>query len=387
MERYDKNKNETYVQYIKRVTTDCENKKITYSEWGDYVLGAENVYSSENLRKSFYVVSKMLKNIENDFCMSEDEVVDKLVEIRDEIYKEKCKLQDANREKRNNLRIEARYENLVEVFKDSLYCNDIEIADYKKRIKNDKIKYAVLCLSDWHCGSKVDNQFNYYDIDTMVDRAMVIRDKAIDYCNLHSVTDLIIEINGDMVDGLIHISSRVEQEEGVLNQIVTVTNLLSKMINSMKPYFNSIKVVTTLGNHGRMTPNKTDSSTKENFEMLIPIMLRDKLKDVKVLDSKGLDFIKYEINDKIICVAHGHNDKLSSVVNDFSKIFKIVPNEVHLGHSHGYQDINDCDIITNVNGSLIGSDEYSLTIRKITKPSQNLIIYDNDRCVYELKAE
>ena len=382
----ERKENETYISYIKRVTNACSDKKISYSEWGDYILGTGNNYSSENLRKAFYVVYKLLNKIDENNC--DYDAIKDLENLRDEIYKERCRLQDIQREKRNDLRIEARFENLLEVVKDSMdFMPTYEIKDFKPINKNQDKKYAVLQLSDWHCGALVDNQFNYYNVDTMVDRATKVRNNALDYCKLHNVTDLVIEINGDMVNGAIHVSSRVESEEGVIQQVITVTDVLAKLINSMKPYFNSIKIVTTLGNHGRLTPNKSDSITNENFEMLIPTMLRDKLGDVKIIDSKGLDFTKYEIDGKTIMVSHGQNDSMTKVISDFSKMFKVVPNEIHLGHTHSYTDINDCDIKVTVNGSLIGSDDYAITIRKVTTPSQNLIVYEKDRCIYEIKAE
>ena len=382
----ERKENETYISYIKRVTNACSDKKISYSEWGDYILGTDNNYSSENLRKAFYVVYKLLNKIDENNC--DYDTIKDLENLRDEIYKERCRLQDIQREKRNDLRVEARFENLLEVVKDNIgFMPTYEIKDFKPINKNQDKKYAVLQLSDWHCGALVDNQFNYYNVDTMVDRATKVRNNALEYCKLHNVTDLVIEINGDMVNGAIHVSSRVESEEGVIQQVITVTDVLAKLINSMKPYFNSIKIVTTLGNHGRLTPNKSDSITNENFEMLIPTMLRDKLSDVKIIDSKGLDFTKYEIDGKIIMVSHGQNDSMTKVISDFSKMFKVVPNEVHLGHTHSYTDINDCDIKVTVNGSLIGSDDYAVTIRKVTTPSQNLIVYEKDRCIYEIKAE
>lgn len=382
----ERKENETYISYIKRVTNACSDKKISYSEWGDYILGTDNNYSSENLRKAFYVVYKLLNKIDENNC--DYDAIKDLENLRDEIYKERCRLQDIQREKRNDLRVEARFENLLEVVKDSMdFMPTYEIKDFKPINKNQDKKYAVLQLSDWHCGALVDNQFNYYNVDTMVDRATKVRNNALDYCKLHNVTDLVIEINGDMVNGAIHVSSRVESEEGVIQQVITVTDVLAKLINSMKPYFNSIKIVTTLGNHGRLTPNKSDSITNENFEMLIPTMLRDKLGDVKIIDSKGLDFTKYEIDGKTIMVSHGQNDSMTKVISDFSKMFKVVPNEIHLGHTHSYTDINDCDIKVTVNGSLIGSDDYAITIRKVTTPSQNLIVYEKDRCIYEIKAE
>ena len=39
--------------------------------------------------------------------------------------------------------------------------------------------------------------------------------------------------------------------------------------------------------------------------MLIPLWLRDKLDGVTIIDSKGLDFVQYTIDDKVIVVANG----------------------------------------------------------------------------------
>ena len=366
----------------------------TSIDWNKAVVDLDANLHPDSLRKSFnvgrycgYNVAKYYQDLIESEYFTDEEFL-RLESLKDEVYKERCRLQDANREKRKVLREDARFESLIEVYKDACEFTDkIIVKEYKKIDKIKAKKYAVASWSDWHAGLKIDNQFNYYDVDTMVERATTIKDKIIANCEKQDVTDLIIEINGDMLDGGIHISSRVEQEEGVLSQVVTVTDLLIKLINDMKPYFNSIKIYTTLGNHGRLTSNKHDSVTKENFEMLIPIRLRDNLKDVTVIDSKGLDFLMYKIEDRIICLSHGQNDRLSTVVSDFTNVFKVIPSEVHLGHTHSYKDINDCDIYVSVNGCLDGSDEYAVTLRKITTPSQNLIIYDEDRWISALKAE
>lgn len=362
--------------------------------WTDVarVLNAKlgNNFSESAYRKKYQIFGKMLEANRGRFTDLE-QYENELLELKDEIYKERCKLQDANREKRKNLREQARFENLLDTLKEFTEKASAESApSYSYSTEDSPTKYAILCLSDWHLGAIVDNQFNYYDVDVAKERAYTIRDKAITYCMNHDVTDLVVEINGDMIDGAIHVSSRVAQEENTLEQIVTIVDLLAKVISSMKPYFHSIKVVTTLGNHGRLTPNKKDCSTGENFEMIIPHWLRDKkeMEDITIIESYGTGFAKYNIGNKVICVSHGDNDKLATVIGDFSKLFGEVPNEIHLGHTHGYKDINDCNVYVSVNGSLIGSNDYSLGLRKVTAPSQNLIIYENnDRCIYELKAE
>ena len=344
-------------------------------------------YGEAKYRKQYALIKKVLEDGNVVQEVEENESIDELKELKEELYKERCKIQDANREKRNFLREEARFENLKELLKETLSKTSYEIEQYKPVEKDVQRKAAILQLSDWHCGALIKNQFNHYDVKEMISRATKIRNKTLNYCFKHKVTDLIVEINGDMINGLIHVSTRVQSEESAVQQIVTVTDVLTKLINSMKPYFNTIKVVTTLGNHGRLLPNKTETVTNENFEMLIPIMLKDRLQDVEIIDSQGFDFVAYKIQGRVIMLSHGQNDKLNQAISDFSKMFKVVPNEVHLGHTHSYKDINDCNVYVTVNGSLMGSDDYAISIRKITKPSQNLIIYEDDRCIYELIAE
>jgi hypothetical protein len=382
MQRKD---NESYLSYLRRITEACADKRITYVEWGDCVLGEDNTYSSDNLRKAFYVVSKMINKIDVD--TTDDSVIEELETLKDEVYKERCRLQDANREKRNTLREEARFENLRELLSE-IEVDNIGMANYKPRSTEENRKYAILELSDWHCGAKIDNEFNYYDIDTMVERAEIIRDKAISVCNRHGVTDLAIEINGDMIDGAIRVSSRVAQEEDTVSQIAIIVKVLADFISSMAEHVENITVYTTLGNHSRLTPSKNDCLTHENFEKLIPEWLRDKLpKNIRVISSNGKDFLKYTINGRTIMLAHGQNDKIASAIDGFVRMYKVVPDEVHLGHTHSYKDINDCDILTTVNGCLDGSDDFAITLRKVTTPSQNMIVYEEDRCIYALKAK
>ena len=142
MQRKD---NESYLSYVRRVTEACSDKRITYSEWGDCVLGAENVYSSDNLRKAFYCVSKMLTKVTDD-SVSDSDILEEIEARRDEAFKERCKLQDANREKRKYLREEARFENLLEVVKDSFI--EIDVNEYKPIDDKVERKYAIAQWSD-----------------------------------------------------------------------------------------------------------------------------------------------------------------------------------------------------------------------------------------------
>ena len=369
---------------------------IDNKSWEEMVDELHLSVHPDSLRKSFnagrysgYAVAKYYQNkFENEYCTQDE--IDRLEQLKKEVYKEKIKYQDARREYRKELTSEARFENLIDVLKAEIAnLDELPLYHYGERVeKNKKPKDAILALSDWHIGAMVDTQWNCYSVDIAKERMEQLLNKVKRYILNYNITNLVVEINGDMVHGLINVSNRVQSEEDVVSQIIIVSDMLSYFINELKPYVRNLKVVTTLGNHGRLIPNKKESINKENMEMLIPEFLKLKLdKDINILTSNGLDFIKYKIGDRIICLSHGQYDKVNEVIEDFSKMYKCVPNEIHLGHTHSYKDINDSNIYITVNGSLMGSDEYAVNLRKITKPSQNLIIYDEDRCIIEITVD
>lgn len=378
------------LDYLIDKVENPDNKK----NWVDAVEDLGTNTHPDSLRKAFtggryggYNVAKYYRTKISEGCSSEE--IERLETLKDDIYKERCKISDLNRNRNASRREESRFETLLETLKFEM--NSLEpiiLNKYKPKTSNEKIT-AVIMLSDWHIGKFIDNQWNVYNNDIAIQKANMIADKTIEKSIIHKVTDLIVEINGDMIDGLIQVSSRNSEEADVISQIILVSELLSQIINKLKPYYESIKIVTTLGNHGRLFADKKAGQTKENFEMLIPEFLKFRLgNDISIVKSYGLDFTSYEIDDELICVAHGQNDKISTVISDFAKIYKRVPKEIHLGHTHGYKDINDCDIYVTVNGSLCGADDYAIVnCRSITKSAQSLIIYGNDRCIYNLTAE
>ena len=363
-----------------------------WDEVCDYI-GAD--IHPDSLRKAFatteyggYSVAKYLMDkTANELT---EEMVKRLQSKKDEEYKERVRLQDARREYNKELRAEARYENLVNIMEDCLSdmaTSSVEFGEKHLHIENKKSKYAILMFSDWHYGALCDSQWNYYDTNVAKERAEQLVAKTQSYILSLGITDLIVEINGDMCEGMINIGNRVASEESVVEQIINVSKLLSKCILSLKPYVNSIKVVTTLGNHGRLTPNrKEQADERENFEMLIPEFLRLTLgEDIPIITSQGLDFVKYEFDDKIICLSHGHHDKATSAIDNMIRVYKVVPDEIHLGHWHHMSDLNDSNIHVVVNGSIKGVDDFGLkATRCTTQPSQNLIVYGKDRMMIEL---
>ena len=50
-----------YLSKVKQALEDKKNNKISYDDLGNILLGADNNYSKDNIRKAYYVISKIIK--------------------------------------------------------------------------------------------------------------------------------------------------------------------------------------------------------------------------------------------------------------------------------------------------------------------------------------
>jgi hypothetical protein len=306
------------------------------------------------------------------------------------LEKEKVKFQDQKREYKNYLRQEARFEHLIDVMK-----KEIEgLNDYHPYYNSYSNTYkggsqATLILSDLHIGLEVENRFNKFDKQIAKERLADLAGKVIEYCKRHHVGVLHIELLGDLINGYIHLGTRVSNEEDVISQAMTCVELLSNFVHVLSQKIPYIKIYSTVGNHGRCTPNMKESIDVENFERLVPwgMKMRLECENIEFVENKEDDeIIVYQVMNETIFACHGHKEKMGSVISDLVKLLKIFPNEVHLGHFHRHSTLEDNDMELIINGSFSGTDEYAKSIRKSNKPSQTLIIYNEkgQECLYKI---
>lgn len=378
----DRKQGEKYLSFLNRVIDAKVNNRITYDEMGNSLI-EDNRWCSENWRKFIYPFQPILNKLNDDICIEESDMKNILDNEKQEIYKEKVKLRDQRRELNKLLMQEARFENLKEVMCERL--EDIGTLPQNKYFKPlSKRKGATLICSDWHLGIEVDNQFNVYNVDVAKDRVLQLTNKTTQYCKQHGITDLNVELLGDFVSGTIHTSVRVQQEEDIIQQIIDCSEIISEMINSLSEHIPNVTVYSVYGNHGRISSNKTDSVNRENYERLIYYYVKLRVKNVKFIDSYGEDFIKYNSFGKTFVISHGDKDKVANAVSTYQKMFKENIDELHMGHYHEFKETCEYDIPVIINGSLVGCDDYALSIRKVSKPCQILKIYGDDECTYKL---
>lgn len=375
--------NESYLSYTKRLTNALECNMIDYKEWGDCLLGVDNNYADDNLRKSFYVVSKMLNKIDGDVEISSDDLLKEIAIQKDELYKEKVKLQDQRRIKNKDLREEARFDNLKDLLLDKI--NTKTQIEFNKSQSVDFDNEGILLCSDWHAGLLINNSQNYFDNEVMNERVEQLTNKTISYCRLNKVKKLNVLLAGDFISGVIQQTARIEQEEDCIEQLINVTELIATMLNKLKENIEEVVVYSCWGNHDRVISDKKSSLNRENLARLIPYYLKKAVKNIKIIDSHSEDFIEFNVKGKRCLLEHGDKTSVSSGLNNAVRLLGYVPDCIFIGHTHAYQDYDDCDTQITVNGSLCGSDDYAISLRKNTKPCQILKIFGEDVCTYKLE--
>ena len=397
--------NESLINYFYRITRDRKELDLSYEQWQELLIG-ENKYSSENCRKAYYIISPLLEILAEEEKnrivegIESKEELERLIKANKEasLENEKMKIQyqDQRREYRKYVRESGRFDHLVSELTKSVEVLNKEkplFNTHKQKIRILENNEAVLMTSDWHIGANFKNYFAEYSIDIAKKRVKELTERTIDYCLMNNVSILHIELLGDSLDGSIHTSTRIESEEDVISELMIYCEILAEMINEISIFIPYIKVHSIIGNHTRITPNKKESITKENFERLVPFYLKARLtaiNNVEIINSSIDDTIDvYEVKGQTIFCVHGDLDSPQNAVSKLSAMLKVFPDEVHMGHYHKHFEIDNYDMETVVNGSLKGTDNYAKEKRLSGSPMQKLMIYNEEGklCTYKIKLK
>lgn len=327
-----------------------------------------------------YIISKNL----------DEEIVKKHEELRIESEKERIRKNDQKREYRKLIANQARFEKI----KDDIY-NAVLQLEKKKPITtsppllvNSK-KEGLALWSDWHFGMQIDNYCNKFNKEIFNERVQKLLTKTIEYGKLHNISSLHIANLGDLVGGLIHVSTRVQANEDVVEQVKYVSETLAEMLGKLANEFPLIKYYNVAGNHGRTNPSKNDVGIKENFEYLIPWYLEARLRDFDNIEIKNEQdgFIIGRILNEDVVFTHGHYDRPDQSVTKIPQMTGIIPSFIFSGHIHHHYEKEYGKTTVVVNGSLVGNDDYAMQGRFGSKPSQKFLVFTDEglECSYTIK--
>ena len=385
---YTKQPSETLIEYQVRLYKNKDAYGLSNVDIGNLLNNASDICKDESAWRK-YTIAYMDGY---DDCLEKnanmDDELQSLRTAREELYKAKVKVQDANREYRASLRKDARYENLI----DSIQDNAKELALMKplnisKWVGETDEKTGILLLSDWHYGDVIYDFVNQFDADIFTKRLETLIEETRSICVKESFEKLIILNLGDLVSGNIHVSTRVNNEVDIITQVQKVSEYIAQLIQEVLPTVPEIEFYSVADNHSRMTPNKPANIEEENFGRIIHWYLQARFADVdnvKILSNKVHGFDDFDIGmfdvygEKII-FSHGHNDKISSIVPDLSMMLKVIPMSIMTAHLHRNYEEEEHEVDLIMNPSLCGTNKYAKSIRKSSKPRQKLITYKKEK--------
>lgn len=356
--------------------------KETDLDWCELVELLEIDMSADHYRKLSYGYKEYDDYIKSKTKeMIAQEEYEKLLAKELEIKKEKVKLQDMRNLVNKQVRELSRKENLGEVLEKKL--TELEMQpkiindEYKNRVTSNR---DMVCLiSDIHYGIKTTNALSPYDSDICKLKMNYLIDKTIKFSLENDVDKLYVMVLGDEISGLIHNTTRLEQREDVISQVIEVSELLYESIVKLANNLPYVIVGLAQGNHSRVMADKKDSLEHENFTRLIKEFLRLRLANISnvLLLENVFDeaIIELNIRGYNVIGLHGQNDKLTNL-DRLIEMFDKKIDYVCLGHYHQSKEFetNKTEII--VNGCFSG-DDYSKRLRLYNKPIQKLLLFDD----------
>lgn len=252
---------------------------------------------------------------------------------------------------------------------------------------------AVLCLSDWHIGEKVEAEtvggINEYDSEIAQDRAMrmfnTAKQRLSTLKNSENLTDLVVWLGGDFISGYIHPELEESNTMSPPEESILMISLVKEGLRILSELNLPITVVTSFGNHGRTTFKKRQSTgAANNFEYLVYNALKAFELPVDTWVTTKSKFSYLHVYGKVIRFHHGDDVKASSRNGFCGSVLKKLD-------QLNQQKEADLDIFGHFhtlhfhpkfvcNGSLIGPSPFSVNLGFAPEPpQQGLILLSNQQ--------
>ena len=382
MSEYLKRTEESITAYWIRLYKNRKNYGLTFAEAGQLmneVSGTEwNEAKWRREMEGYLKVSEYLEE-ENPTGAVED-VLNDIEEQKIELQKQQIRMRDQKRELNAIIRRQARLESLEDYFKEvTENFEGVSLPKTKSNV-NDK-KEAAIVISDWHIGMKFDGRFNTFNHEVAEQRIAKVKYKTLDTVRKENIDTLHIANLGDMISGGIHVSTRIQAEEDVIQQVIRASEYLKQFIKTFLDEGIQVEYYNIIGNHGRTQGNKSEvAGIEENFEKLILTILDTAFSNYSNYNSTGCrdGIIEVEIARQKIILAHGDMDRNTNAALRLPQLFAYVPNYIITGHIH-HNTSKDFGVTEHiVNPSLIGADDYATGGRFGGKPGQKLILFNEN---------
>lgn len=395
MSELKKKDNESLLSYIKRITDNRTLYDLDYSEWAKLVCNKD--YSSDNARKSYYIIKPMLDRLENEEI--EKMPKNKIQEITEIIGELDIKKQEV-REKTSKLnKIKKEFIRSIELandIKDYWEDNDFKLIvnDYDfKPVEITDNKAMIVQLSDWHIGLIINNcKNNSFNLDIAKSRIEKLMREIHKYIELYDIEKIYVVSTGDLIE---HCYMRPNQHQNVeFYQSVQISETQRLLMNMLVDLSKSCYVEFSgiSGNHDRNCGDKNISLINDganttllrNLQDILNYSNNELLKERLTINTEGLTSLElYKEICGVKCkFIHGDDrikDSKQLIQTDISMNEDFI-DILFRGHWHNFKmesENNGRYIVTS--GCLSGYNDYSTKFGCGTVASQTICIVEDGK--------
>lgn len=322
-------------------------------------------------------------NQKNILGENDKEYLNKIYTAKNELRKSKQELCDERAALNRISREQARSESNFKILEEQIKENGKTIFSPVKVNKYSSDNDLIVCVSDLHIGQDCNNGFGKYDSDVAKTRLEIYLEEILKIKQLNNSENVYIMLLGDLISGNIHITTRIENRENVIQQTQKAAELLSCFAYELSKNFNNVYVNSVPGNHSRVGL-KDEVTRNERLDDIIPWYMKAKLShldNVIFVDYNNYDetLASCTIREKEYWMCHGDYDKLDeSGLSRLIMMTRRIPTGVFMGHLHEceYKTISGVKMIRS--GSFCGSvDDYCVTKRLSGNPEQMVCVVDS----------
>lgn len=378
MEAFKRLENEDENAYIWRV---CDNKDLI-GTWQDVcnLLNEElhHDYNESWYRKMYQSFMMVFDSIKDKYF--DNEQLNKMEQKKQEIIKERFRLNDErtayNRALRNDARLETRLDILEQKITD---FGKINFPDSNYSDNNTADNDLLVLLSDLHIGQTFKSFNGEYNTKIAQTRMGQYVNKIIEIGKKNNSDKCYVSLQGDLISNSIHKSIAITNQENVIQQIKFASELITAFIYELSHHFNRVIVTSVSGNHSRLD-KKEDALKDERLDDLVIWYMDAALSDVKNIDiitnNPDTTFAVMDIRGKKYINVHGDYDAFSkNGVVSLSMMLGYFPYAITFGHLHTCAMSDEGGIKIIRGGSLAGSgDDYTIEKRLTGKASQMVCV-------------
>lgn len=381
---FDHHKRIVYGKLIDKTLAD-----IDYAELAKPLYG--QAYSSDTTRKMMYGSKKTLDLIDSHIIDSigKDDVLSELVSKKRDIEKERNKLYterlEYNRWIREDARDELFMDRVIDAIRENLGMTeapeDIPIVHGTRE--------AALCLADMHFGKEFkiyglrDEVLNEYSPEIFYARMEKVLSETRELVEKENINTLRVYNLGDSVEGFIRNSQLWSLRWGVIDSAIIFGDYMGNWLRRLSGFVNVVYAQTD-GNHDelRLLDGKKGQHLCESAGKIIRNIIRIKNEDnpnFSMIENRtGL--IYDELCGYSILGVHGEVKDRARAIQEYSDVYDVNISYLFTGHIH-HEDVNGCGARKACIGvgSVIGSDDFSMLLRRRADASASLVVFETGK--------